>query len=118
MQLRQNRRAPGRYREDDIPELPSKPTAVEPRIPFDPTLRPAAFPTLEFDQFYTGNIQETKPDTTTFPDPQRPALIFRDCRTVEVPIMSEQSDDPGEFYPRIGEEIGGQPTRGLAVSKY
>lgn len=117
MQLRQLRQAPGRYREDDISDLPPNPTTVEPTVPFDPTLRPAAFPTLELHQFYTEPIQDTEPDTD-IQSPERPAVIFRDSRIHEEPIMSGQYDDPGEFQPRTGEEVEGHPAEGLMVSRY
>src|SRR3982074_2905391 len=118
MQLRQNRRLPGRYREEDIPELPPNPTAVEPTIPFDPTLPPAAFPTLPLDQFPPDNIQETAPDITIISEPERPALVFRDRRMIEPPITLEALSDPGNFEPRIGEEEEGQPKVRLSVSWY
>lgn len=100
MQLRQLRRLPGRYKEDSVPELPPKPTTLEPHIPFDPTLRPAAFPTLEFDQYYIEDIQKT--------EPQVPVTL--ENKVVGEPIMSHNIDEPGEFQPRISEEAQGQPT--------
>ena len=113
MRLRENRRLPGRYREDEIPELPPNPTAVEQTVPFDPTLRPAAFPTLSLDQFYSEPTQETASDSTFS---QAPALVFRDHRTVEELKMAENLDDPGEFVPRIGEEPEGQLSGDFDVS--
>lgn len=50
MRLRTNLRRPGRYREDDVEELPPNPTFVVPTIPFNPALRPAVFPTLKWDE--------------------------------------------------------------------
>src|ERR1700730_12028275 len=49
MQLRSSsaRRLQGRYREDDIPDLPGIARFVHPTIPYNPNLPPAAFPTLD-----------------------------------------------------------------------
>jgi hypothetical protein len=48
MQLRSTTRPPGRYREDDVPELPSRASFVHPTVPYNPNLPPAAFPTLDY----------------------------------------------------------------------
>lgn len=123
MQLRQTRRPPGRYREDDVPELPPNPTAVEPTIPFDPTLRPAVFPTLDLDQFPPDHFQDNSQAKATTSKPERPAIVFRDPRIIrEDPkstrqfAMAQNLDDPGQFVPRIGEEPEGQTYAPLPVS--
>jgi hypothetical protein len=47
MQLRSITRRPGRYREEEIPDLPTPPRFVHNTIPFDSNLPEAAFPTLD-----------------------------------------------------------------------
>ena len=131
MQLRQNRRLPGRYREEDIPELPPKPTALQPTIPFDPTLPPAAFPTLPLNQSLPEKTQETVSDTTLSsissisplnPETEKPPfVVFRedpvitDPSPIEEPDMSEYSE-PSEFESWNGEDDPKQLRKGLPVS--
>jgi hypothetical protein len=100
MHLRQNTRAPGRYREDSVESLPPNPKHVHPTIPFDPTLRPAVFPTLELDQYppeFSHN--DTTPYLPATRELESPALVFKDQRTSTVtdsPNM-ESLEGPGEF---------------------
>ncbi|TAQ91028.1 hypothetical protein B7494_g643 [Chlorociboria aeruginascens] len=60
MRLRTIHRLPGRYREDDLPELPPTAKFVTPDVKYDPNLRAAAFPTLPLDQFPPSDIEETR----------------------------------------------------------
>jgi hypothetical protein len=48
MQLRSTTRLPGRYRDDDVPDLPGTAPFVHPTVPYNPNLPPAVFPTLDF----------------------------------------------------------------------
>lgn len=48
MQLRSTTRHPGRYRENDIPELPGIASFVHPTVPYNQNLPPAVFPTLDY----------------------------------------------------------------------
>ena len=50
MRLRNTIRPPGRYREEDIEELPPNPRFVVPTIQYNLSLRPAVFPTLRWDE--------------------------------------------------------------------
>jgi hypothetical protein len=143
MQLRANVRLPGRYRENSDEYLPPNPRFVVPTIPFNPNLRPACFPTLQWDELppdhpavlarqererkekeegekalQQGKEEEriggsrvgSQPRSETSQRPERPAIVYRDTRTV--PVM-EQGDglvqgpdgrwtsslEPGEFDP-------------------
>lgn len=96
MQLRQHRRLPGRYREDKTPELLPNPTFVIPTVPFNPRLRPAAFPTLPLNQFPPGESASDgmdnkigEIDTTLLGGKReevenlasgRPAFVFKDLK--------------------------------------
>jgi hypothetical protein len=127
MRLRINVRRPGRYREDDLEELPPNPQFVVPTIAFNPNLRPAVFPTLRWDELPPDhpsltdqaeerevNLQERREEGVeeaseqTVEMSERPAVVFRDTRMA--PIMEQEeglmqlSDDtwvateePGEY---------------------
>jgi hypothetical protein len=104
MRLRANVRRPGRYREEDVEDLPPNPSFVVPTIPFNPNLRPAAFPTLQWNELSPdhpafvaketvqeeipvgGESQESEADEGVRKD--KPAVVFRDNRTV--PIMEPE----------------------------
>ena len=125
MQLRTNVRRPGRYREEDVDELPPNPRFVVPTIPFNPNLRPAVFPTLQWDELDPDHppyvpkesVEEVEDQESENKsqqqegqqeEPIRNAFVFRDNRTV--PIMETEEglvqlkdgswlaiDEPGEF---------------------
>lgn len=109
MRLRTHVRRPGRYREDDIEELPPNPTFVVPTIAFNPNLRPAVFPTLRWDELppdhpcliseeleclQEGREEAAKSESAVELEEvreeriERPAIVFRDTRTV--PLMEQQ----------------------------
>lgn len=78
MQLRSTTRLPGRYREDDVPDLPGTVSFVHPIVPYNPNLPPAAFPTLDYPR----------------PVDSRPAEVMA------VPSRAESSDsDPEQEAP-------------------
>jgi len=52
MRLRTNVRPPGRYREEEDEDLPPNPTFVVPTIAYNPSLRPAVFPTLQWNELF------------------------------------------------------------------
>jgi hypothetical protein len=107
MRLRANVRPPGRYREDDIEDLPPNPTFVVPTVPFNPNLRPAVFPTLRWDQvaFDHPSVLQRERENLNGEEEilreergeqvgeaservERPARVFRDRRIV--PIMEQE----------------------------
>lgn len=118
MQLRQTRRIPGRYREDEIPELSPNPTAVEPTIPFDPNLRPAVFPTLDLNQFPPDHFEGKPKATANESTREKPAFVFKDSRTTPQFARAQNLDNPGQFVPRIGEEPEGLTSAPITVSYY
>ena len=99
-------RPPGRYREDDIEDLPPNPTFVVPTVPFNPNLRPALFPTLRLDQVAFDHPSEFQRERENLSEEressreereqvrdagervERPARVFRDTRIV--PIMEQE----------------------------
>jgi hypothetical protein len=138
MRLRANVRRPGRYREEDVEDLPPNPSFVVPTIPFNPNLRPAAFPTLQWNELspdhpafvaketvqeessVEGESQESETDEGL--RKARPAVVFRDNRTV--PIMEPEAGliqledgtwvatgDEGEYDALSGiweDDVGGE----------
>lgn len=119
MRLREIRRLPGRYREDEVPELPPNPTAVQPTVAFDATLRPAAFPTLDPDQFPPDNNPKTPSkdtDTSESEESEEPVTLFRDPRSAEEFNMGDNITDPGEFVPHMFEAPVARPTVPLQVN--
>jgi hypothetical protein len=104
MQLRANVRRPGRYREDEVEDLPPNPRFVVPTIAFNPDLRPAVFPTLQWNELspdhpaYVAKEQdlednsgegESSENAISGERPkERPALVFRDNRTL--PVMETE----------------------------
>lgn len=91
MQLRTSIRRPGRYREDEVDELPPNPSFAIPTTPFNPNVRPACFPTLPLDQFPPDHPYHPSNSTGQSENdkPERPALVFRDQRIVP---MAEEDE--------------------------
>jgi hypothetical protein len=58
MQLRSTTRLPGRYREDDVPELPGIASFVHPTVPYNSNLPPAVFPTLDYPRPVDSQLAE------------------------------------------------------------
>jgi hypothetical protein len=96
MKLRNNVRRPGRYREGEVPDLPPNPTFVVPTIPYDPTLRPAVFPTLALDQFppdHPNHVSQSTEVEDNPPQVERPAFVYRGLRPPDKPNLSGNSYD-------------------------
>ncbi len=118
-------RPPGRYREEEIEELPPNPRFVVRTTAFNPNLRPAVFPTLEWNETLSDRLGLSETEAEEEEEEEeglqedrlegrldRPALVFRDTRTV--PIMEQEDGlmqmpdgrwvatlEPGEFSSGI-----------------
>ena len=110
MHLRTNLRPPGRYREEEDQDLPPNPIFVLPTIPFNPSLRPAVFPTLNCDQVLPNREKEKERAGVKKEKGGRRARVFRAQRLV--PVMMEEhglmqtpdgrwvaTEESGEFEP-------------------
>jgi hypothetical protein len=86
---------PGRYREDDIPDLPGTARFVHPTVPYNPNLPPAAFPTLDEPRPVGATTARSMNTSLSNSDEQsqlqRRATVFHDRRRVSDVSLPEES---------------------------
>jgi hypothetical protein len=106
MQLRSATRLPGRYREDDIPELPGTASFVHPTVPYNPNLPPAVFPTLDYPRpvdsrpaevMAVRNRPESPDSGSTQEAPARRATVFHGRQKSSDGWLQRGSSSGSEF---------------------
>lgn len=100
MELRSITRRPHRYRDEDdeIDEyLPPKPVFVLPTIPYDPTLPPAAFPTIPLDAYPQKDTKDSDSCDKSEEEPLQ--LVHRPAKEMEkgLGVRWEAVGEPGNF---------------------